>query len=79
MVPRAAEGFADENPLVERRSVVCTLSANGKPVWLDVNQQDRLSESVTGDELTRTYSADLDAVGEVGPGQLIGMLCHSFP
>jgi hypothetical protein len=79
MVPRAAEGFADEDSLVEWRSVVRALSADGEPVRLDVNEQDGFSKGVPRDELTRTYSAGLDALSEVGPGQLIEILCHSFP
>src|SRR5439155_20403874 len=63
MVPRAAEGFADENPLVERRAVVRTFSADGEPVRLDVNQEYRLSKRVTGNELTSTNTADRDALG----------------
>ena len=79
VMPWAADRFADQNTLMERCSVVRAFAANGEPVRLDVNQQDGLSKSVTGDELTRTYSADLDALSEVGPDQLIGMFCHSFP
>ena len=75
-MPGAADGFADENTLVERSAVVRALAAHGEPVWLDMNEQHRLAKCVTGDELTRVNTADLETLRQVRADQLIGMLGH---
>src|SRR5437762_14264446 len=76
MMPRAAQRFADENSLAERRAVMGALSADGEPVRLDIDQHDWLSKRMTGDELTSTNTADRDALGQIRASQLIGLLCH---
>src|SRR3977135_3311344 len=73
VMPRAADCLAYQHALVERSSVMGTLPANGYPVRLDVREQNRFSESVTADHLTRFDAADLDPLDEIGTRQLIGM------
>jgi hypothetical protein len=71
MMPRATDGFADENALLERAPIMRALRPDGEPVWLDVNEQHRLPKCVTGDELTGTNAADLDTGGQIRASQLI--------
>src|SRR5204862_193830 len=76
VMPWAAERLADENAFVERSPVMGALPADGKPVRLDVRENDWLSKGVTAYELTRHDAADLDSLGEIGSGQLIGLFGH---
>jgi hypothetical protein len=77
MVPWAANGLTDQHPLIERCSVMRAPAAHREPVWLDMNQQHRLSKRVTHDELTSADAADLDTLRQIRPGQLIGLFAHS--
>src|SRR2546423_6643946 len=76
VVPGAVECLADEQSLLERRTVVRALRANGKPVYIGVHQQHRFAEGVTRNELPGCDRARLDTGGEIGPGQLVRVLAH---
>jgi len=76
VVPRTADGVADEDALVERRAVVSALAANREPVRRDVHEQHRLAERVTRNELAGRNTSSLDPFGKIGPGQLIGVFGH---
>jgi len=39
VMPRAADGFADEDALIERRAIVRAFRADGEPVRLDAREQ----------------------------------------
>jgi len=67
VMPWAADRFADQNTLMERCSVVRAFAANGEPVRLDVREENRLSEGMAADELTRRNAADLNPLGKIGP------------
>src|SRR5205085_12311335 len=73
---RAADGFADEHTLVERRAVMGAFRPDGKPVRLDVRQQNRFAKGMAGDELAGPYAAHLHAFGEIRARQLIGVFAH---
>jgi hypothetical protein len=51
-------------------------TANGKPIRLDMHEQNWFAESVTRDELARTHTTGLDPFCEVGTGQLVGVIAH---
>jgi len=52
------------------------LAANGEPVRLDVNEQNRLSKGVTRDELTRMDATDRDAFRQIRTDKLVGVIAH---
>jgi len=76
MMPRAADGFADEDALIEGRAIVRAFRADGEPVRLDTREQNGFAKSMAGDELTRPNTTDLHTFGEIRASQLIGVFAH---
>src|SRR5205823_14141397 len=76
VVPWTPDRLADKYALGEWRSVVGALPANSKPVRLDVREENRFTKGMTADQLAGTDTADLDALGEIRPGQLVRLVTH---
>ncbi len=78
MMPRAADGIADEKPLRERSAVMRTGGGNRKYFLAASRQQDCLATDVSRQQSAVRQLRQSHSIGEIGPAGLGISFAHGF-